>query len=136
MKCLVCVFPLMMADSFSLPLALIIRLDAKSEAHPVRVFLDTIQSRFIGIQLSAGQRIGVDKDMAVDMSAVCMRCNHDLTVIPEGLARKRLCDAMSKFRRDIVLRIKRLDIVNCLYAALTFFRRWCVESLRRVGFKN
>ena len=54
-----------------------------------------IQSRFIGIQLSAGQRVGVDKDMAVDMSAVCMCCNDDLTVIPEGLARKRLCDAVA-----------------------------------------
>ena len=75
----------MTADSFPLSLALIIRLDAKSKAHPVRIFLDTIQSRFIGIQLPAGQRVGVDKDMAVDMPSVCMRGNDDLKSSPKVL---------------------------------------------------
>ena len=52
------------------------------------------------------------------MMPVCMRRNYRLTFIPECLSYKRFCNAVCKFRRDIILRIKRLDIVNSLQLIL------------------
>lgn len=49
-----------------------------------------------------------------------MSGNNYLTIIPESFSCKSLCDSVSQFGRNVVLRIKRLNIVNGFHSSFSF----------------
>ncbi len=99
------------------------RFYSERKAHPVGVFADLFQCSLIIIELPTVNSVCVYDDVTMDVLFINVcRYNH-LTIITESLARKSSRDLVCKLRRDIVLWVKRLNIVNSLYAPLPCFGR-------------
>ena len=80
--------------------------------------------------------VSIYYEMIMQMSPVKVSGNNYLTIITEGFSRKGFCDSVSQFGRNIVLRVKRLNIVNGFNAALALQRHGGVKFFPRIMFKN
>ncbi len=80
--------------------------------------------------------VGIYDEMIMQMSLVKVSGNNYLTIITESFSCKSFCNSVSQFGRNIVLRVKRLNIVNGFNAALAFRRHGGVKFFPRIMFKN
>ena len=79
-------------------------------------------------------RIAVYNVVIMQMSLINMRCNYNLTIITKGFTSKSFCNSVSLLRCDVILWIKRLNIVNSLNAPFTVRRQGSVKFLMRIIF--
>ena len=105
------------------------RLDTESKAYPVGVLADMFQSRLVIVEFMSVNAVSIYYEMIMQMSLIKVSGNNYLTIITEGFSCKGFCDSVSQFGRNIVLRVKRLNIMNGFNSSFSFIRHRLIETL-------
>ena len=88
----------------------------------------------IDLELFTVNAIGVYDNMVVYVSFVNVGSNNNLTIITERFPSKSSAYLVGKFQRDVVFRVKRLNVVDGFHFSFTLLGRRLVKFISRKLF--